>query len=519
MVDSPSRPLSAPVKTPKLRDYQRRVIAEVYAQIQAGMRRILLVAPTGSGKTVIASQLVAQAASRNQRVLFLVHREVLVEQTWEKFQSFGLSAGFIKSGWQEDRTALLQIASVQTLHRRHWWKSFNPDLVLLDEAHIVAWVSVVERMMATDCPDATYLGLTATPWRLSRREGLGDKFEALVCAPLPAQLIQAGHLAPLRYYGFDDHLDLSQVRTVAGEFSEPDLAVACDQPQLIAHIVQQWQRLCAGRQTIAFAVNVEHSKHIRDAFVQAGIAAEHVDGSTPIPERTAIYQRLATGQTLVLSSCLVLTEGFDVCAVNAVILCRPTKSKALFFQMTGRGMRISPETGKTDCIVLDQAGNVKRFGFVEELKDVQLTPGLDPTSQEAYTKNCPSDQGGCDATLYAFQLACPHCGYQYPPAPRLERTDDFVQLLSKEQRKKFAFYRKAAKEALRKGLVPDHASVRFKESFGEWPPKEFRYNAVFEGDTAAEHQATYRAYLQKVAQREGKNEVWIQIYLDLEFGP
>ncbi|MBD2101880.1 DEAD/DEAH box helicase [Leptolyngbya sp. FACHB-261] len=514
---TPSEPTPAH-KTPELRDYQQRVISEVYGHIQAGTRRILIVAPTGSGKTIIASQLVAYAARSGQRVLFLVHRDVLVGQTWDKFQKFGLQAGFIKSGWQEDRKASVQIASVQTLHRRPWWKEFDPDVVFLDESHLTGWVAVIERMMEQDCPDALYLGLTATPWRLSRREGMGDKFDALVCAPLPCELIQAGHLAPLCYYGFDDDLDLSAVRTVAGDYSEPDLAIACDKPELIEHIVQQWQRLCAGRTTIAFAVNVEHSKHIRDAFLRAGITAEHVDGTTPITERTAIYNRLATGQTLLLSSCMALTEGFDVGSVNAVVLCRPTQSKALFFQMVGRGMRLSPETGKTDCLVLDQAGNVKRFGFIEELKEIHLTRGGDASAQPASTKNCPIDQGGCGATLYGFQIACPNCGYEFPPSAKAEPTEDFVQLLSKEQKKKLLFYRRVAKEAFRKRRIPDHAAIRFKEQFGEWPPKEFRQNAVFESGPSDESQLAYRAYLQEIAQRESKNSAWIQVYMDFEFG-
>ena len=165
---------------PALYPYQREVRSQVYNAVRDGKRKILIFAPTGAGKTVLAGQIVADAVSKGRRVLFIVDLDVLIPQTWQKFRQFGLECGFIKAGWQENRTDAVQIASAQTLPRRSWWQSYSPDLIILDEAHKTAWKTVVRRMMAQTYPDAWYIGLTATPWRLSKREGMGDIFEHLV---------------------------------------------------------------------------------------------------------------------------------------------------------------------------------------------------------------------------------------------------------------------------------------------------------------------------------------------------
>ncbi|NJM90102.1 MAG: DEAD/DEAH box helicase [Hydrococcus sp. RU_2_2] len=351
---------------PTLRPYQKQVITEVYQHIRRGEKRILVVAATGAGKTLVSSQIVAHAEARGKRVLFVVHRDILVKQTAEKFRLFGVDCGFIKAGWQENRSARVQIASVQTMFSRDWWQQWNVDVVLLDECHLVAWSEMIKQMMETYHQRAIYIGLTATPWRTSKTQGMGDVFDSLVCAPMPQALIDSGFLVKPSYYGVNLP-DLSRVRTDEdGEFNQSDLAIATDTPSQIAQIVEQWRRLAHGRRTIAFAVNVKHSKHICSAFNEADIPSAHVDGTTPIKEREKIYHSLVTGNILVLSSCQALTEGFDVPSVSAILLCRATQSKALNVQMIGRGLRLSPETEKNDCIVLDFVGNIRRHGFIEQ---------------------------------------------------------------------------------------------------------------------------------------------------------
>lgn len=304
--------------TPVLRPYQRKVVHEVYEQIRNGQKRILVVAATGSGKTVISGQIVADAASRGRRILFIVHREMLVRQTHEKFQKFGLECGFIKAGWAENRDALVQIASIQTLSRRQWWYEFAADIVVLDEAHITGFSAIAQKVQDQVYPQAIYVGLTATPWRLSRKEAMGDIFDSLVIAPMPCELIEQGFLVKPAYFGIEPP-DLKGVATVAGEYSEPELAKVCDRPELNQQAVQEWQRLAAGCHTIVFAVGVQHSQNLCKAFQEAGIPAAHVDGTTPTTLRHQIYEQLAQAQILVLCSCQTLTEGFDCPSVSAII--------------------------------------------------------------------------------------------------------------------------------------------------------------------------------------------------------
>ena len=343
----------------KLRPYQQKVVSGVYNLIRSQRKRILLFAPTGAGKTILSCQIVSDAVSRGKRLLFVVHREILIGQTWDKFRKFGIDCGFIKAGYEENRDAPVQIASVQTLPRRDWWRQYQADVILLDECHLTAFSAIVSEMMSQVWKDAIYIGLTATPFRLSKNEGMGDIFTDLVCAPMPHELISSGFLVKPSYYSLEQP-DLDSVKTKNGEFEHKGLSVACDRPELIEATIEDWFRLAYNRRTIAFAVNVKHAQNLAAAFKNHGIPSAYVCGRTPIKTRTKIYQQLAEGEILVLSSCGALSEGFDVPAVNAVILSRPTKSKALYCQQLGRGLRLSTETEKQDCIVLDQAGNVHR---------------------------------------------------------------------------------------------------------------------------------------------------------------
>lgn len=144
---SQSIPIASEPVTPILRPYQQKFIADVYAQIRAGVKRVLGFSPTGSGKTLIGSQIVQHAVSKGKHVLFVLHRDILVQQTAEKLSAFGITPGFIKSGWTEDRNALVQVASVQTMAKRGWWRQYPAKVVILDEVHRV-WSKPVGKLVA-----------------------------------------------------------------------------------------------------------------------------------------------------------------------------------------------------------------------------------------------------------------------------------------------------------------------------------------------------------------------------------
>jgi len=490
----------------------------VYSHIRAGSKRILGVAPTGAGKTLISAQIVQHAASKGRRTLFVVHRDILISQSAQKLCVFGINPGFIKSGWQENRESFVQVASVQTLCKRDWWHDYAADVVILDECHILAFASVVQRMMTQIYPQAIYLGLSATPWRLKKREGLGDIFQSLVSAPMPHVLIDQAFLVKPSYFSVTE-ADLASVgTTVSGDFDEGQLALACDRPELIEQVVAKWHSLAYGRTTIAFTINVLHAKHLAEAFQVAGISSAYVSGSTPAKDTGRIYQQLGSGELKILCSCMKLTEGFDVCSVSAILLCRPTMSKALYFQMVGRGLRLSPETDKRDCVVIDQAGNVQRHGYIEELKEISLDQGEEPQETEAPKKICPTEKGGCGAILYAFHMKCSACGYVFEIPKKVYLVPGLEHLISEEDLERYEFYRNNLHTAYDKGFAPGWAAMIFKEKYGHWPPDSWAKGAVFGNSPTAKQRSAYYEYLRILAQRKEKLDTWIQRYIELEFG-
>lgn len=504
---------------PILRLYQKQFIADVYAQIRAGARRVLGFSGTGTGKTLIGAQIIAHAAAKKRRTMFVVHRDTLISQTHKKLSLFGVgSCGFIKSGWREDKDALIQVASIQTLARRDWWLNYAADLIILDEAHLTSYHAIVRQMMDSTYPQAIYLGLTATPWRLSKRESLGDIYETLVSAPMPHEMIDAGYLVKPSYFS-PNQADLESVGTTkTGEFDDEQLALACDRPELIEQTVRNWFKLAYGRRTIVFTVNVLHARHLAESFVKAGVSAAYVDGKMPEKVTNLIYQQLASGETLILCSCQKLVEGFDVPSVSAVILARPTLSRSLHFQMIGRGLRLSPETEKTDCVVIDIAGNIFRHGYVEKITSVNLSPSEETTGGEAPYKICPVEHGGCSAILYGFQMKCPHCSYVFPQPKKVYLVPELQQYLGEEDIERYEFFRKKLREAYENNLDPGWAAHRFREQYGHWSPDSWAKSAIFGSQPTPVQQMSYRNYLEAIARRKEKPDSWVQRYLDLEFG-
>jgi DNA repair protein RadD len=512
----------AQLNRPTLRDYQSKVVRDLYDQIRRGYKRILIVAGTGAGKTVISGQITNDAESRRRRVLFLVHLDVLVGQTYSTFKSFGIECGFIKAGFEENPDALVQIASVQTLPRRHWWKKYQFDVVIWDEAHRSCWADISGRIFNDHAPNAIHIGLTATPWLTSKRRGMGDLFQTLVLAPSPKQLMEQGYLAPLKYYGFENLPDLTGIGTQAGDFKEDELAIAVDTDETVGRIVAEYQRLASGRRALCFAVKIPHSRHIEAAFNAAGIPAIHVDGSTPIKERKRIYAAFRNGVYRVLTSVDVLGIGFDDPGVSCGILARPTKSPALDFQQRGRIMRPDKASGKVDGLILDFAGNVDRHGFVEDLTEdsFSLVKGKEPGTMPPPLKLCPPSQLGCGRYIYSFMRQCPHCAHEFPAKERIQLSGNLVPLegsrkISGEMRQ---FFEGKAKQAYSRGASPDWACVEFERRFGCWPKTAHMLGAVFGDNPTKGMKSVYKSYLQAVAVKKGKDDKWVGSRFKREFG-
>ena len=406
--------LLAPSQQVTLFPYQEQVIKQVNGAIANGHRAITVAAATGSGKTVIASSLIKEFLNLGQRVLFIVHRDVLISQTLKTLERFGISAGVIAGGYNVNESARIQIASYQTLARRNIdWFPWN--IAIFDEAHITSWTSWGKKTLQ-DLGNRYAVLLTATPFRLSKRESFSQISDLLVKAPSLKELIEMERLSKPRYL-VAGTVDTSKVRTQAGEFSSEDLSVLCDNEEVISNFCRALQTHAKGRLTLAFAVGVEHARRIAAIANHHGIKAAHVDGEMSREHRRELYDALATRKLDLLASCEALAEGFDVPNVDCVGLLRPTKSKAKYIQQIGRGLRAFP--GKEDCLILCQSGNVHRFGFVEDIpikfqNPDEKEPGVAPMKVCREIMDGEAIAPGCESTVYAFLKSCPHCGGTFP---------------------------------------------------------------------------------------------------------
>ncbi|MGI4875263.1 MAG: DEAD/DEAH box helicase family protein [Janthinobacterium lividum] len=392
---------------PQLRDYQHQVLEGVHAEIRNGHRRILVVVPTGGGKTTIGGAIIHGATQKQNRVLWLAHRKELVEQAHERISSprvgFGIPAGVMMAGVEPRRAHAVQVASLATLLRRELPAA---RIVVVDEAHHSVSPSFLA--LLDQYPDAVVIGLTATPYRLDGR-GLGDVYTALVSPVSIADLQAAGYLTPVRYYGTKKDLELKDVKTTGGDYNTAALFDKFNKRELYDGVVSNYQKFAPASRAIVFNVNVEHSLNVCAAFRAAGIAAYHVDGETPRREREAILASFKAGEFEVLCNVNILTEGFDLPAIETVILNRATKSKSLYLQMVGRGLR--PALGKHHCTVIDQGGNVRHFGPVEMPEEHSLAKTKEKPggAGAAPMKFCP----GCEALLLIGVKVCPDCGEQF----------------------------------------------------------------------------------------------------------
>jgi hypothetical protein len=251
-----------------------------------------------------------------------------------------------------------------------------------------------------------------------------------------------------------------------------------DRPKLIGDVVTHWHKYGERRKTVVFAVNVQHSIHIRDEFLKAGVRAEHIDGSTPKAERDATLARLASGEIELVTNCMVLTEGWDCPPASCVVLARPTRHMGLFRQMVGRVLRPAP--GKTDAIVIDHAGAVLQHGFVEDAVEWTLDPEQRATAPEHVARN---ELGGhkilecsqCGGLRVGGQ-ACPCCGFlpQRPPraVPIIEGDLGLVQAgkASPPQYDRTQWFAMLTAVGIERCYKAGWAAVNYKEKFGTWPP-------------------------------------------------
>lgn len=457
-----------------LRPYQTRAIERVEEHLAAGKRRVLLVAPTGAGKTVIAAEFIRRIELRGQRALFLAAQKELVEQTSAKLDAVGVHHGIIMAG-ERGTAADVQVASVQTLVRRPQMPS--ADVIFIDEADLARAESYDKILQ--NYPHAAVIGMTGTPWRADGK-GLGELFETLVVVATPRELIDAGYLVDFGGARFDA-LDTSGIKVTAGDFDQRQLgerATQTDQGRkLVGDIVREYLARTPGRRAACFAVNIAHSKMLTEQFTTAGVAAEHIDGAMPKDERAAIFARVRSGETRVLCNYGIVTRGVDIPALEVAILARPTKSLSLYLQMAGRVLR--PHPGKDRAILLDHGGLTAAHGFPDDVRDYSLDfdgkkkAGLVPSIG---IQRCRA----CFLIVEAGVESCPHCGQSFlreRPASSLEHVPgtavdfDAIRAAARAPAAEVIELRDLLWSAAARGKAANVASFLWKQRHGDWPPR------------------------------------------------
>jgi DNA repair protein RadD len=405
------------VSSVSLRDYQADLIGGARDALRR-VRRVLVQAPTGAGKTVLASFMVGESTAKGMACWFICHRAELVEGTSKTFHKFGQPHGVIASGHPLNLKQLAQVCSIDTLKNRlEQLKAAGciPRLAIVDEAHhcsAAGWALVIAWLVANKC---RVVGLSATPKRLDG-QGLDAHFDEMVMGPSVAWLIEQGHLSDYRAFA-PPGPDMKGVRKQMGDYAKGETEKRVNKPKLLGDMVEHWKRHAYGLRTVGFGITRAHSHQMAAHFKAAGIPAAHLDGETPKAERRAIIRDYAGGGLPVITNVDLFGEGFDLSAlaqtdvtVDCVIQGRPTASLALHLQQIGRGLR--PADGKV-AVILDHAGNIRKHGLPDDEREWSLE-GKTKGEGKGQADDGPPPPVICEHCFNAIRrplpLQCPHCG-------------------------------------------------------------------------------------------------------------
>lgn len=452
-----------------LRPYQEEAIEQLRRNIRAGIMNQVLSIPTGAGKTLIAMHMIRECAARGKRAVFVADRTVLVDQTSDVLNEFGIEHGVLMADhWRRQPWSKVQVASAQTITRRQWPEA---DLVIVDECH-TRHKTVLDRIASRD---TVVIGLSATP----TPKWMGKSYDAVVSVTTTNQLIADGHLVPYRIFQ-PSAPDMSGVKVVAGEWEENE-SVRRSIP-IIGDVVAQYLKHGGGAKAIAFGVNVEHCREMQRQFMASGVNAElfTYQETKDARERTMKEFRKPESYIRVLISVSALSRGLDVPDVGVVILARPLrKSLSELIQSIGRGLRPAP--GKTDCIILDHADNTRRMwwplqdayaeGFTE-LNDGKAPEKKKRDREEPEPMKCPK----C-SHVHKPRPSCANCGHIYPRRSNVEHIAGELRELTGMAPSKGnvgqELYSQLLYIAHEKGKDPKWAKAMYKAKTKFWPDRNF----------------------------------------------
>ncbi len=402
----------------ELRNYQQEAVNSIFEYWYNGGGNPLVDMATGTGKSVVIATLVQDLVQKyNARIIMLVHVKELVEQNsrallrlWSQAPIGINSAGL---GRRDKRSQVL-FASIQSIAREDHHSLGKADVIIIDEAHLRPssgdgqYVSFIDKMRQGN-RDLRIVGFTATAYRLDSGllHGKDAPFDDIVYSYGIGCGVDDGYLSPLISRAGSTEIDVTGVAKRGGEFTPASLQNAANKLDAIAEICTDMvSRLTERKSWLVFCTGVDHAHAVAHQLVALGIHAACVTGETPSGERDRLLRDFKAGRIRCLTNANVLTTGFDAPCVDAIALLRPTLSTGLYVQMLGRGTRLFD--GKTNCLVLDYAGNVRRHGPVDaiEIKDKSAKKG-ETNPNDIRAKECPS----CAALVGLATITCVNCGH------------------------------------------------------------------------------------------------------------
>jgi len=452
----------------QLHPHQQLAFDLIRRSLGTGHKRPMVQAPTGFGKTLLATKIIESALAKGNRTYFVVPSISLIDQTVQSLWAEDIRDIGVIQGRHPltNYAAPVQVCSVQTLSRRG--EIPHGDVVIVDEAHewhkhMAGWMAEWDRI--------PFIGLSATPWT----KGLGQHYDDLIIAETTQGLIDRGYLSPFRVYA-PSAPDLRGVKTVAGDWDQKQVGERMDTPALTADIVATWLKIGENRPTLCYAVNRAHAKHLTDEFNRSGIPCGYIDAYTDLPEREIIKQKFHNGELKVVLNVGCLTKGIDW-DVRCIILARPTKSEMLFVQIVGRGLRTA--NGKADCLILDHSDTHQRLGFVTDIHHERLCDGkLRETTAQAQDEQEPALPKPCPAchVLKPPKIhVCPACGFAPERKQALEtREGELIEItraqkLHTKTRDKQQVYSELLAMARERGRSEGWVAHSYRAYFGVWP--------------------------------------------------
>lgn len=358
---------------PELRPYQQKAKKEIF-EAWDEVDNVMFQMPTGTGKTRLFTSIISDinkySIQRREavKILIVAHRTELIDQISEHLDGYKVAHSFIAGEKERNLRKPVLVASIQTItnrHNREVAEKLNVQFIIIDEAHHALAESY--KKLWEMYPNAKRLGVTATPWRMNH-QSFTDLFDKLVMSMPIKDFIKQGHLAPYKYYSLKDDSDIQKAidgieLNSSGEYIEASMEEKMDIGHIRAQLLDSYLSLAEGKKGIIYAINRKHARHICEEYEEAGYRVVCIDSKTPSGERKDLVEKFKNNEIDIIVNVDIFSEGFDCPDIEFIQLARPTCSLVKYLQQVGRGLRITKNKNKQNCIILDNVGMYSKFGL------------------------------------------------------------------------------------------------------------------------------------------------------------